>query len=326
MPNLYKWMLMGALSLPIAIGLTGCETECFPGLPAGDEICEGGGVGRDGDTTEADRAYVNSGDTIYDNTCASSSCHGDDGTQQPNAVDDDVRRIDLTLLPPDLRTLSDLAEYINDEMPYGNPDGCVGTLPGECASETARYLLSEFGVLEQNDADEFDDDRLFFFNSGRNDFETHVAADDEAELAGLSLNDQIQYIIDNVPTGSAEDCVGDCAVHAARFFRSEKTEVIDAFDAAEPSRGVIRDYSNMCQRCHGNPDETVEQGEVTSLRSIFYDHDNNSDDFRDFDDLVDYISREMPQDDPDLCVGDCATDLAHYILSDFVYDRGQPQR
>jgi hypothetical protein len=80
----------------------------------------------------------------------------------------------------------------------------------------------------------------------------------------------------------------------------------DAVDTAPDSRPVfdssVDQYAQQCATCHGS---TGEGGQGPALAGWLRPRST----------LVNAIDRRMPQVDPRLCTGECAEEMANYILS-----------
>ncbi len=71
-------------------------------------------------------------------------------------------------------------------------------------------------------------------------------------------------------------------------------------------------YSTACIECHGA--QGTQQGRVNNLS---VGPAMPPAEYSDFTDLMTYIAGFMPQNDPGSCTGDCARDVAAYVLCEF---------
>ncbi|WP_096087391.1 malectin domain-containing carbohydrate-binding protein [Agaribacterium haliotis] len=77
-------------------------------------------------------------------------------------------------------------------------------------------------------------------------------------------------------------------------------------------------YARMCSNCHGGPDGKgrSELGDALTASRCTTCGSRDS--------LVNFIERQMPFQFAHACVGDCATDMADYILDNFAGYQGRP--
>ena len=90
----------------------------------------------------------------------------------------------------------------------------------------------------------------------------------------------------------------------------DATEAVSMSEAAARGKQLYQSAELGCQACHGANGQSTMMSDPIDLLASEYEHPNVSDERYS---LADYISTWMPVNDPSMCVGQCAKDIAEYI-------------
>jgi len=125
-----------------------------------------------------------------------------------------------------------------------------------------------------------------------------------AAVLGLGLLAGCQGRVDGEPAGStAEQGDGANGLPSSPDGDEPVSNVL-ALVPSEKTQAAAQTYLTLCSACHG---DWGEGSSAPSLWKMGLDRDA----------LVDKIDRSMPPKDPTLCTGQCAEDLADYVLTQF---------
>ncbi len=204
-------------------------------------------------------------------------CHGNEG-------DGD------TLIDVEEFSEATLINEIDRSMPIGNAGNCVD----DCADSVAAYILNGYSTEVP---DTVSGEREYAAQCvgchGTNGAGDTPIDDDEFNLASLA-----ELIEDKMPKGNVGNCVGECARDIAAFILNG----YEAKAAALDLNNGEQEYTSMCVSCHGangDGDTHIDDDEF-NLAS-----------------LTELIDDEMPVGNAGNCVGECARDIAAFILNGY---------
>jgi len=143
------------------------------------------------------------------------------------------------------------------------------------------------------------------------DINTNASLRGWANRSEESLADYIEVAM---PYSNPSVCEGDCALQTARYMQAILTNktIVNSDDAAmsdapnsnehSPSESIVipEPYQTLCAACHV-PEKIVSEFSAWKAQSV--------------DELTSYIEMTMPFANAPLCVGECATQTAQYILA-----------
>lgn len=248
-----------------------------------------------------------------------SACHGNDGQLADPKIDE--QKTVFTHIDEPNQNFT-LETYIVRWMPKGNTDKCEE----QCAADIASYIRSWSPIqITDTDSDGIEDSTDICPNTPAN--ETSNIAQ-SGTFIGCSPserdtdNDGINDSLDDCPAQSGPQSNTGCPVagddDSDGIANTEDLCADTALDAISDTegcssfqRGAKLYVSNLqCSTCHGVTGEGASADVISGGRC---DKVN----CRDIDALTDYISEEMPFSAKDSCQGQCAEDLADYIVNAF---------
>jgi mono/diheme cytochrome c family protein len=177
-------------------------------------------------------------------------------------------------------------------------DQCPNTPTGETANSSGCSVSQLTGSISAGAAAWTDVGCNLCHGSGINSGAYPL---DPFNLKQTTAANMASYIDKNMPSGSAGNCVGQCAADTAAFILSWEPALV-----GDPVAGKTQ-FTAQCAMCHG---DGINKGLIPDWN---LDPDNLKK--TTVAELANYIDTNMPQTGPANCVGQCAADTAAYILT-----------